>query len=89
MGLDTLRGRNEGWTADQIRNQVRRGAWRVVHPGVYVTHSGPRDFAARVWAALLHAGPPAMASHRTAARRQGLLDEDPAVIQISVPTATV
>jgi hypothetical protein len=74
-----------GWTRDRIRNQVRRGAWRVVHPGVYATHNGPLSFTSRVWAALLHAGPPAVASHRTAGRLQGILDDDPALIQISVP----
>jgi hypothetical protein len=76
---------DNGWTPDRIRNQVRRGAWRVVHPGVYATHTGPLSFTSRVWAALLHAGPPAMASHRTAAWLQGLLDEVPATVQISVP----
>src|SRR6185437_14925385 len=74
-----------GWTPDRIKSQVRRGTWRTLYPGVYVTHTGPLDFTSRVWAALLHAGPPAMASHRTAARLQGLLDEDPPTIQISVP----
>jgi hypothetical protein len=74
-----------GRTDSEIRTRLRRGAWRLLYPGVYVTHTGPLDFEARVWAALLHAGPPAMASHRTAARLQGLLDDDPLVIQISVP----
>ena len=76
---------DHGWTRDRIRHQVRRGAWPVIYPGVYATHTGPLSFASRVWAALLHAGPPAMASHRTAARLQGLLDEDPSIVQISVP----
>lgn len=76
---------DNGWTADEIRQQVRRGTWRTIYPGVYATFTGPPVFAARVWAALLHAGPPAMASHRTAARLQGLSDEEPGLIQISVP----
>ena len=76
---------DHGWTRDRIRHQVRRGAWPVIYPGVHATHTGPLSFASRVWAALLHAGPPAMASHRTAARLQGLLDEDPSIVQISVP----
>ncbi len=74
-----------GWTADQIRHQVRRGSWRQLYPGVYLTNTGAPTYGARVWAALLHAGPPAVASHATAARLQGLLDEDPEVIQVSVP----
>jgi hypothetical protein len=74
-----------GWSTDQIRHHVRRGTWQSLHPGVYLTNSGEVSFLAQVWAALLHAGPPAVASHRTAARLQGLSDEDPAVIEISVP----
>jgi hypothetical protein len=74
-----------GMTDDEIRHRVRRGSWPAIYPGVYATLTGPLPFASRVWAALLHAGPPAMASHRTAARLQGLIDEDPAMIQISVP----
>jgi hypothetical protein len=74
-----------GWSVDEIRQQVRRGAWRTIYPGVYATFTGPAVFKARVWAALLHAGPPAMASHHTAARLQGLRDDDPEIIQISVP----
>jgi hypothetical protein len=74
-----------GLTDDEVRHRVRRGSWRAIYPGVYATFTGPPTFGARVWAALLHAGPPAMASHLTAARLQGLVDEDPPVIQISVP----
>lgn len=74
-----------GLSDDEIRHRVRRGSWRAIYPGVYATFTGPPTFTARVWAALLHAGPPAMASHLTAARLQGLADEDPDVIQISVP----
>jgi hypothetical protein len=74
-----------GWTADQIRHQVRRGAWRCVHPGVYLTNTGELTFVGRLWAALLHAGPPAVASHASAARLQGLTEDEPLRIQVSVP----
>src|SRR4051812_9732050 len=74
-----------GWSVDEVRQQVRRGSWRAIYPGVYATFTGAPTLEARVWAALLHAGPPAMASHLTAARLQGLVDEDPSRIQVSVP----
>ncbi len=44
-----------------------------------------RPSQARVWAALLHAGPPAMASHRTPPGCRGCATRTPTVIQISVP----
>jgi hypothetical protein len=73
-----------GLTRDQVRHRVRRGSWRALHPGVYLTHAGDTGFTARVWAAVLHAGPTGSASHRTAGRLQGLVDEDPASIDITI-----
>ena len=74
-----------GLSPDQIRQRVRAGRWQLVHPGVYSTFTGPLPLLARVWAALLHAGPDAVASHRTAAKLQGLLDAEPAQLDVSVP----
>jgi Transcriptional regulator, AbiEi antitoxin len=69
----------------RIDHRLRRGDWRRQHPGVYLTHTGPASFDSRVWAAVLHAGPGSMGSHRTAARLQGLLDDDPATVDVTVP----
>lgn len=77
-----------GLTRDQARHRVRRGSWRRLYPGVFATHTGELDFVARVWAAVLSAGPTAMASHATAARLQGLVDEDPSVLDVTVPEST-
>lgn len=74
-----------GWTSSEIAHRVRSGRWQTVHPGVYATFTGELCFEARVWAALLLAGPDAMASHRTAARLQGLTDHDPDVVDLTVP----
>ncbi len=74
-----------GMSPDVLRQHVRAGRWRRVHPGVYVTFTGPLPFRTRVWAALLHAGPQALASHRTAGHLQGLVDEAPGVVDVSVP----
>lgn len=72
-------GLGHGW----VQHRVRCGQWRTLHPGVFVTYTGPVDFRGRTWAALLHAGPGAVASHRTAAHLQGLLDTEPDVLEVS------
>jgi hypothetical protein len=74
-----------GWTDGQVTRHLVSGRWRRLHHGVLVTHTGPVPWRAVVWAALLHAGPDAVASHRTAARLQGLLDEEPADVELLVP----
>lgn len=40
---------------------VRAGRWRRIHPGVVATFAGLLPELARVWAALLYAGPGAVA----------------------------
>jgi hypothetical protein len=74
-----------GWTSSEIGHRVRSGRWQTLHPGVYATFTGEVGFEARVWGALLFAGPGALASHSTAARLQGLIDRDPDVIDITIP----
>lgn len=72
-----------------IRRRLRRREWAVVHPGVYVDHTGPPTFLQRCWAAVLYAWPAAICG-RTARRledgpgRHGRADDqDP--IHIAVP----
>lgn len=48
-----------------IRRRVRRREWAVVHPGVYVDHTGPLTQAQREWAAVLLHWPAAV--HRDSA----------------------
>jgi hypothetical protein len=74
-----------GWSESQVNRHVTSGRWRRLHHGVYVTHTGPLDWLTRVWAALVHAGPGAVASHRTAAQLQGLVDEEPATVEVLIP----
>lgn len=74
-----------GWTEGQVNRHLASGRWRALHRGVFITHTGPVSWTSRVWAALLHAGPDAVASHRTAGRLQGLVDEDPQVLELLVP----
>lgn len=50
-----------------LRRRLRRGELVVVHPGVYVDHSGPPTRAQREWAAVLFHWPAAL--HRESALR--------------------
>ncbi|MGN6613014.1 MAG: hypothetical protein ACTHLJ_14675 [Angustibacter sp.] len=74
-------GCSRGWVAQRLR----RREWRALYPGIYLGHNGPDDFAARLWAALLHAGEHALADRRTAGFLQGLVDDEPRRIEIVVP----
>lgn len=74
-----------GMTPDAIRWLLHSGRWRRVHHGVYARHMGSLNWTARVSAALLSCGDGAVASHRTAARLHGLLDQDPHGIEVLIP----
>lgn len=75
-----------GVTPQGIRAQVTANRWRRVLHGVYATFTGPLPRPARLSAALLYAGPPAMLSHRTAAEEWGMLEIRPdGPVHITVP----
>lgn len=65
-----------GWPEHGIRRPLRNRRWRAVHPGVYITHTGPIGYGERLLAALLYAGPEAAWSHYTAAEQLGLVKPD-------------
>lgn len=56
-----------GLTDQDIRRLVRRREWAVVHPGVYINHTGPLTWVQRAWAGVLFAWPSAL-SHESALR---------------------
>jgi len=74
-----------GMTASALKWMVHAGCWQRVHLGVYATHVGPLDWRARVSAAVLYCGDGAVASHSTAARLHGLVEQDPDVIEVLIP----
>ncbi len=74
-----------GLTVDLIRSRVRRHAWRPLYPGVYTILTGPPGRSARLWAAVLYAGPGALLSHETAAELHGLADAPSDPIHVTVP----
>ena len=74
-----------GVSADKVAWLLRRGTWRQVYRGVYATFTGPVDRNARLWAAVLYAGPGAYLSHETAAEVNGLTDEESPDISVTIP----
>lgn len=74
-----------GLSADMIRFRVSSGRWRQVHPGVYATFSGVPGRGARLWAAVLSAGPGAMLSHETAGELHRLVDRPADLIYVTIP----
>ncbi len=74
-----------GLSAAAIDNRLRSGRWQRLHQGVYATFTGSPDRQARLWAAVLRAGPDAALSHWTAAEIFGLTDEPRSLIHVTVP----
>ena len=64
--------RDSGLSTGAVRRLVARGAWERVAPGVYRIVGAPLTWYGRALAAVLAAGPEALASHRTAAHLWGL-----------------
>ena len=76
-----------GLSADKINWLLKRGDWRQVHRGVYVTFTGPASRNAQLWAAVLYAGPGAYLSHETAAEINGLSDDESPAITVTIPAS--
>jgi very-short-patch-repair endonuclease len=76
-----------GLSPDAILARISRGSWQRLYPGVYATFSGEPDREARLWAAVLCAGPGAVLSHQTAAELWSLTDEASSLIHLTVPSS--
>jgi hypothetical protein len=62
--------RAAGWTAHRVQHHVRRGGWRIVHPGVYVlTHAPLRR--EQLWFAAVLSARGSVLSHGSAGARFG------------------
>lgn len=64
-----------GLTPAQAGQNLRSGRWQTMLPGVYATFTGPVTPIARISAAVIYAGPGAVASHATALWLAGAVDE--------------
>lgn len=78
--------RESGLSDRAIDRRVSSGRWQRLHVGVLATFSGQVHRDARLWAAILAAGPDAMLSHITAAELWGLAEQEEE-IHVSVPAA--
>jgi predicted transcriptional regulator of viral defense system len=76
-----------GLSVDKITWLLKRGDWRQVHRGVYVTVTGPVSRSAQLWAAVLYAGQGAYLSHETAAEINGLSDVESRPINVTIPAS--
>lgn len=82
-----FQARDLGVSEGDLRRLLRRREWAVVHPGVYVDHTGPLTWLQRSWSGVLVAWPAAL-THDSALRavdgpgRRGRRDDDP--IQVAV-----
>ncbi len=74
-------GRSDAWLAWRLR----RGDWRTLHPGTYVTHTGPVGWRTRAWAGVLYAGPGAALGGRSAAYDLGIVRRRPDLVDVVVP----
>lgn len=74
-----------GLSPGMIKFRVSSRRWQQIHPGIYATFSGEPSRAARLWAAVLSAGPGAALSHETAAELQRLTDRPADAIHVTVP----
>lgn len=67
--------------------RCRQRLWVSVGPGIYAINGAPRTFGQKVMAAVLHGGPDAVASHRTAARLHGIAGSMAVPVEVTVPNA--
>lgn len=76
--------RGLGISRTVVRRELRARRWQRPYPGTYVLFTGPMPPTTRVWAALLYAGQAAVASHETAAWLDGLRQDLPSTVDVSV-----
>lgn len=74
-----------GLTDYAIRRELSAGGWSEVHPGVYYLNVTPMTWRTEVLAAVLAAGPDALASHRTAAVLYGFDGIRGTMVELTVP----
>jgi hypothetical protein len=78
-----------GMSRPVVRYRCRdAGPWRVLLPGVYVSHTGSATDEQRDMAALLYAGPRSVLSGPAALRRHGVRGPRSNLVDVLVPQAT-
>jgi hypothetical protein len=74
-----------GGSPEAIRTRLASGRWQSPWAGVYATFSGPLTTDARLWGAILRAGPGAVAGPWSSLWLIGVLDRPPDVLDVLVP----
>jgi putative AbiEi antitoxin of type IV toxin-antitoxin system len=75
-----------GLSPDVIKFRISSERWTQLYPGVYAIFTGPPSRNARLWAAVLLAGPGAVLSHETAAELHQLTDTAAQTIHLTIPS---
>jgi hypothetical protein len=74
-----------GETPASIRRMIRRRELAIVHPGIYVDHTGVPTWVQRSWAAVLHAWPAALTGESALRSHEGPGKRaDPTTIEVAV-----
>src|SRR5689334_22009671 len=85
-GVISLEQLRDCGVAKSVANRWRwEGRMHTIHRGVYALGHSSVPIEGRLVAALLHAGPEAVLSHRAAAWWWGLVDHEPTVIDVRAP----
>jgi hypothetical protein len=74
-----------GLSSSAISSKIVHTRWQQVHRGVYATFTGSLARDARLWAAVLYAGPGARLSHESAAELIRLTDRRSPLIHVTIP----
>lgn len=74
-----------GFSRQAGRDRVRARRWQRVHPGVYLTHTGPLGYRERCWAALLALGGTGVLAGPSAAFLDHLIAREPHLVHVLVP----
>jgi very-short-patch-repair endonuclease len=74
-----------GFSHDQVEQRTTSGRWTHVRRGVVAPAGAPSSWERDLLAALLSVGPPAVASHSSAARLLGLELADRPLVEVTVP----
>ncbi|MHA6619756.1 type IV toxin-antitoxin system AbiEi family antitoxin domain-containing protein [Pseudonocardia sp. DLS-67] len=77
-----------GMSAATVQRRVREGRWTRLHPGVYLVGGHRLTSEARIRAAWLWAAPDAIVTGPAAACWHHMLDQAPAIIDLTVPACT-
>jgi hypothetical protein len=76
-----------GMSRRAVDSKVASRRWNQIYRGVYATFTGPVSRKARLWAAVLYAGPQARLSHETAAELLGLPIQGSSPIHVTIAEA--